>query len=82
MRKIDIKKPESDHWIRTSLMPILIGGSLVITNISMIIFKVIGWILLIFGLSTGSLYLFKLYKAHKEKILKFLRELHLIKEEK
>ncbi len=82
MRKIDIKKPESDHWIRTSLMPILIGGSLVITNISMILFKVIGWVLLIFGLATGSLYLLKLYKAHKEKILKFLRKLYLIKEEK
>ncbi len=80
MRKINIKRKETDHWIRTSLMPMIIGGSLVIANISMIIFKVIGWVLLIWGIGIGALYLYKLYKANKEKIFGVLKKLYLLKE--
>ncbi len=76
MRKIETKKPDKDHWIRTCLLPLIIGFSLVVANISMIIFKVIGWILLSFGIITGLLYI----KTNKEKILKFLRKIYLIKE--
>ncbi len=79
MKPLDLRKKqreEQDHYLRTSLVPLIVGFSLVIAKINMIIFKVIGWILLVWGLGTGGLYL---YKEHKEFILKTLRRLYLIK---
>lgn len=73
------KQNKSDLWIRICLVPLLMGGSLVISNISMIIFRVAGWILLIFGLVTGLFYLIKLYRTHRKKILEFLMKVYLIK---
>ena len=74
------KQKTDDSWIRICLIPLLIGFSLVVTKITMIVFKVIGWVLLIWGLAIGSVYLFRLYKTHREEILKFLRKVYLIKE--
>ncbi len=82
MRSIDIKRKEADHWIRTSLLPLIIGFSLVVSKISMIVFKVIGWVLFVWGVGTGYLYLFKLYKENKEEVHAVLRKLHLLKEKK
>ncbi len=73
------KKDEVDYWTKICLLPLIIGFALVVAGITNFIFKVIGWVLLIFGLLTGSIYLFKIYKTHKEKILEFLRRLYLIK---
>ena len=79
MKPLDLRKKqreEQDHYLRTSLVPLIVGLSLIIAKINMIIFKVIGWILLVWGLGTGGLYF---YKEHKETILKTLRRLYIIK---
>ncbi len=68
---------KSDLWVRICLIPLLIGFSLVVAKISMFIFKVIGWFLLIFGMLTGLFYLIKLYRANGEKIIKFLEGIKL-----
>ena len=73
------QKNENDLWIKICVLPLVIGFSLVIANITMFIFKVIGWFLLILGIITGAFYIFKLYKAHREKILETLRKLRLLK---
>ena len=73
------KQNENDLWIKICVLPLVIGFSLVIANITMFIFKVIGWFLLILGIITGAFYVFKLYKAHREKILETLRKLRLLK---
>ena len=82
MRKIDLKRKEADHWIRTSLLPLIIGFSLIVSKISMIVFQVIGWILFVWGVGTGYLYLFKLYKENKEEVQDVLSKLHLLKAKK
>ena len=73
------KQKRDDSWIRICLIPLIIGFSFVVTSVSMKFFKVIGWALLIWGLSFGAFYLFKLYKTHRKKILKFLMKIYLIK---
>ena len=59
----------------TILLPLIIGFALVVAGITMVIFKAIGWVLLIWGISSGSFYLFKLYKEHKKKIDEKKKEL-------
>ncbi len=73
------KQKTDDSWIRICLIPLLIGFSLVVAKITMVIFKVIGWALLVWGLAIGSVYLFRLYKTHRKEILKFLMKIYLIK---
>lgn len=69
----------NDLWIRICLLPLIIGFALVYTNVGMVIFRIIGWILLVIGSITGAFYLFDLYQTHREKIRKFLRKLHMVK---
>ncbi len=69
----------NDLWVKICLLPLIIGFSLVYANLSMVIFRIIGWILLVIGSITGAFYLFDLYITHREKIWKFLRKLHLVK---
>ena len=60
------KEIQVPTWIKITVFPLIIGIGL--TNMSKILFKWIGWGLLIFGLSTGFYYLYKIYKSNKEKI--------------
>ena len=69
------KQQDFDLLIKTIILPLVIGFALVFSGITMTLFKVIGWCLLIFGILTGSLYLFKLSRIHKEKIKKTKEEL-------
>ena len=69
------KQQETDTLIKITILPLIIGFALVWADITMTIFNVIGWALLIFGILTGSSYLVKLYNAHKEKIKKTKEEL-------
>lgn len=62
------------RWAEIILIPLIVGFALVYANMTMILFKVIGWILFIFGILSGSVYLFKLYKIHQEKIKKYKEE--------
>lgn len=69
------KQREINILAKTIILPIIIGFALVYANITIAFFKIIGWILLIFGILSGSLYLFKLYRIHKEKVKKTKEEL-------
>ena len=69
------KQREIDILIKTSILPIIIGFALVYSRITIIFLNIIGWALLMIGISFGLLYLFKLYKNHKEKIKKTKEEL-------
>ena len=73
------KQNKMDMWVKICLLPLIIGGSLIIANISLKLFKILGWMLVSIGLVTGAFYLYELYKKHREKILKFLRKIYLIK---
>ncbi len=77
-----MEKQKNDLWISTCLLPLIIGFALVYAKISMKIFNLIGWALLIFGILTGSGYLFKLYKTHKEKVWEILKKLKIVKKDK
>ncbi len=77
-----MKKQKKDDWVRICLIPLIIGFALVVSNISMKIFNVIGWVLLLFGMLTGLGYLFKLYKIHEKKVWDILRKLKLTKKTK
>jgi len=77
--KIKMKK-QNDAWIKIFLLPFIIGFSLVVSNVSMVIFTIIGWALLIFGTITGTFYASSWYRNNKEKIKKFLRKMKLLKE--
>ncbi len=69
------KQHEIDMLIKTIILPLVIGFALVFSGITMTIFNIIGWCLLIFGILTGSFYLIKLYETHKEKVKKTKEEL-------
>ncbi|GAH80087.1 unnamed protein product [marine sediment metagenome] len=73
------KQKKDDSWIRICLLPLIVGFSLVISKISMKLFKIIGWVLLIWGIAIGLLYLLRWYKANKKKVLGFLMKINLIK---
>ncbi len=77
-----MKKQKDDLWIKICLLPLIIGFALVYANMSIKIFNLIGWALLLFGIITGSGYLLKLYKANKEKVWKILKKLKLVKKDK
>jgi len=64
------KQQEKEMWLKIIFIPLVVGISLVATPINMVLFKVIGWVLMIFGIFAGLAYLFKLYGIHKEKIQK------------
>jgi len=61
-------------WIKYSLLPLIIGGSIVIARTSIIWFTIIGWSMLVFGAIFGYHFLLILYKKHKEKKLKEEKE--------
>ncbi len=63
---------DKNTWIKITAFPLIVGFALII-NMEKIIFKVIGWGLLIFGFWTGIFYLYKIYKFNKEKINNFLK---------
>ena len=64
------KQQEQEMWLKVIFIPLVVGISLVATPISMVLFKVIGWVLMVFGIFAGLAYIFKLYGIHKEKIQK------------
>ena len=64
------KQEELDTWLKVIFLPLIIGFALVFSGITMVLFKVIGWILFLFGIFAGLAYLLKLYGTHKEKIQK------------
>ena len=68
------KQDEQEMWLKIIFIPLVVGISLVAAPISMVLFKVIGWVLMIFGIFAGLAYLFKLYGIHKEKIQKIKEE--------
>ena len=72
-------KQKNDTWIKIFLLPFIIGFSLIYANISMRIFKLIGWFLFVFGIITGSYYAYDYYKNNKTKIREFLMKVYLIK---
>ena len=72
-----MKKQKNDLWIKICLLPFIIGFALVVADMSMMIFKMIGWVLLIFGIITGLGYLRKLYKTHEEWIKEFYRKVKI-----
>ena len=77
------KQREFDLLTKAVILPLIIGFSLVYAKLSIVIFTVIGWVLLAFGILFGSLYLLKLYHTHKERIQKTKEELlQLVKKDK
>ncbi len=75
MNKEEIKEAKKKHtekiiWMKVIFLPLVVGFSLVYAKINMPLFRLIGWFLLIFGILSGSLYLFMLYKTHEENIKK------------
>ena len=64
------KQEELDTWLKVIFLPLIIGFALVFSGITMVLFKIIGWALFLFGIFAGLGYLFKLYRTHKEKIQK------------
>ncbi len=75
MAKRKKKQDELEMWLKTIFIPLVVGFSLVAAPINMVLFKVIGWVLLIFGIFAGLAYLLKLYGIHKEKIQKAKEEI-------
>lgn len=69
------KQDELEMWLKVIFIPLIVGVSLVAAPINMVLFKVIGWVLMIFGIFAGLAYLFKLYGIHKEKIQKAKEEI-------
>ena len=61
------KKEESALLIKGTLVPLMVGLAL-LYNIPSGIFRIIGWLILIFGLFGGFFYLREIYLKHKERI--------------
>lgn len=69
------KQQEQEMWLKTIFIPLVVGISLVATPINMVLFKVIGWVLMMFGIFAGLAYLSKRWGINKEKILKTKEEI-------